>query len=245
MNEHAFADGNNRLLAALGDEYASIAPHLEEVEVPSGRCLFDVGEVLTHAYFPRTGVVSMVMLTDEGRKAVEIVNVGKEGMVGLPAVLATGSLPARAFGQIAGRAMRISAAALRREYARGTALNVMQHRYCQALFTHAARGAVCNALHSIEERCARWILTTQDRLERDELPLTQEFLAQMLAVRRASVTVAAGALQRADLIRYRRGKVTVLDRAGLEASVCDCYGIVRDEYARVIEPRTGRARARE
>jgi hypothetical protein len=226
----------NRLLAALpSDELDRIARELELVEVPASRCLYDLDQQMSDVLFPCTAVLSLLLPVD-GREGVEVATVGNEGMVGIAVVLNSGTARMRVRGQVAGTALRMSADALQREIDRRSALSDLLHSYAQALLVHVARSAVCNALHSIESRCARWLLTTHDRVQRDEFPLTHEVWAQMMAVRRASVTVSAGALQRAGLIRYRHGRVTIVDRAGLTAASCECYRLINDEYARVQLP---------
>ena len=167
--------------------------------------------------------------------AIEIVAIGREGMVGLPIFLGGEQTPATAFCQIPGRALRIDAEAFRVAVAVNPVLNTLLLRYTQALLTHVSQSAACNRVHPIEERCARRLLSTHDNVDGESFDLKQEFLAEMLGVRRPRVSVAAGILQRAGLIRYSRGRVQVVDRAGLESAACECYGIIAREYARLFD----------
>ena len=224
----------NHLLARLpADELDRFARELDPVQLPVTPCLYDIDDPMNYVLFPCSAVVSLLIPVD-GRDGVEVATVGNEGMVGVGAVLGAGSFRMRVRGQITGTALRAPAEALRREVDRRGTLSDLLHRYTQALLVHVARSAVCNALHSIEARCARGLLMTHDRAQRDDFPLTHEVLAQMMAVRRASVTVSAGALQRAGLIRYRHGRVTIVDRAGLAAASCECYRLITDEYAHAL-----------
>jgi CRP-like cAMP-binding protein len=224
----------NRLLAALPpDEYARLAPHLETVALSFKLVLYAPDEPITHLYFPTEGVASLLQFNTDGT-AVEAATVGNEGMVGLPVFLGLESTPGQAVVQIAGAGQRIPWNVFRREVQAGTPLHDLLHRYTQALMVQMAQGAACNRLHSITERCARWLAMTRDRVRGDEFALTQEFLAQMLGTRRAAVSEAASALQEAGLIRYTRGTIRVLDRAGLEEAACACYGIIRTQYERAL-----------
>jgi CRP-like cAMP-binding protein len=164
---------------------------------------------------------------------VEVGTVGREGMAGLPVLLHSDSMPTRAFVQVAGQGMRMSAASFREALATSPAFARIMYRYAQALFDQVAQSVACNQLHVLEERCARWILMTQDRVEKPNIPLKQQFLAEMLGVHHPAVTLAAGALQKAGLIRYRRGVIEVLDRPGLEAAACGCYALVRHSFQRL------------
>jgi CRP-like cAMP-binding protein len=179
------------------------------------------------------GVASMVAEMDDG-DLVEVATVGNEGMVGIALFLGSVTSAMRAFQQIPGTALRMAARDFTREVNGGGPLTMLLRRYTQALFTQIAQSTGCNRLHPIEERCARWLLQTHDRVRSDEFPLTHEFLAQMLGVRRATVTVAMGALQRAGFVEYRHGVVRVLDRQSLERSSCECYRIIADEYDRLL-----------
>ena len=222
----------NLLLAALGPaDRVALDGHLEAVDLPVGLELYAPGQPMTHAWFPTAGVVSMVSEMDEG--TVEIGTMGREGMYGLPILLGSGETTARAFMQVGGRGFRMEAGALRRLAVEVPAFGRLLLRYSQALFEQVAQSVACNRLHSLEERCARWLLMVHDSVGDELLPLKQAFLADMLGVHRPAVTLAAGALQSAGLIRYSRGRVQVLDRHGLEAAACPCYAIVRERFERL------------
>jgi CRP-like cAMP-binding protein len=188
---------------------------------------------LAHVYFPETGVASIVTVLADGTET-EVATVGSEGMVGLPAFWGVEAVSTRAFWQLAGATWRLPVQALRDEKRRGDSLEGVLGRYAQAFLTQVAQSATCNARHTVAQRCSRWLLLTHDRVDGDAFDLKHEFLAQMLGVRRAGVTEAAGALQKAGLIRYGPGRLTILDRAGLEAAACECYGLVRREYERLL-----------
>ena len=226
---------NNRLLAALPpSEYKRLQPHLEWMALEFKQVLFEVDVPIAHVYFPEDAVVSILAVMPDGT-AVEVATTGREGMVGLPVFLGSGSMSAQAFVQVPGHGWRMSAEALREHGRRTGALRGLLERYTQALFTQVSQGTACNRLHSLEERCARWLLMTQDRVGADTFALTQQFLSQMLGVRRAGVSEVASVLQGEGLIRYSRGRVSILDRQGLEDSACECYGIIRREFARLLE----------
>ena len=238
----AAPDEPNRLLRALpAGEYERLLRELKPVTLTLGQVLADPEEPVPYVYFPRTCVASVVNRTDG--HAVEVGTIGNEGMVGLSAFLDADALPAETVIQVAGDALRMPAAAFRALVAEGVAtepaLNRLLRRYTHAYLAQVAQTAACNRLHELERRCARWLLMTRDRVEGDVLPLTQEFLAYMLGSRRAGVTVACGALQRSGLIRYRRGRITVLDREGLEAAACPCYGVVRAYTERTLGSAVG------
>jgi CRP-like cAMP-binding protein len=226
---------DNRLLAALPpEERERLLPGMETVPLSVKHSLYEPDQPIEHVYFVRTGVVSLVSVMEEGA-LVEVATIGNEGMVGLPVFLGADTISMKAFVQIPGEAWRMGAAPFREAVRNGGRFPELLQRYTQALFLQVAQGAACNRAHSIEERCARWLLMTHDRVERDEFPLTQEFLAIMLGVRRPSVTVAAGILQKAGFIRYSRGRITVVDREGLEAATWECYGMIRREYDRLFD----------
>ncbi|MEJ7812389.1 MAG: Crp/Fnr family transcriptional regulator [Gemmatimonadaceae bacterium] len=228
----------NRLLRALPtEEYERLAPSMETVPLPFKFTLYEAGAPIVHVYFPQAGMISMISEMKDGA-AVEVGTVGNEGMAGLPIFLGAETMPTRAFTQIPGEATRISAAIFALAADEMPSLQRVMRRYTQALLNQIAQSAACNRMHTIEERCARWLLMSHDRTGSDYIALTQEFLAEMLGVRRAGVTVAAGKLQKAGLIAYRRGTVSVLDREGLQAASCECYRIVREEYDRLIPPGT-------
>jgi len=215
----------NRLLAAMPREpLGQILPTLTHVELPSGMVIYEPKVSIKYAYFVLTGIISLVSEMREG--TVEVGTVGCEGMTGIPLVLSADTMPSRAFVQVPGEALRMTAEDLLRGMEEVPVFRRLVYRHVLALFDQTAQHAACNRLHALEERCARWLLMTHDRVEGDVLLLKQQFLAEMLGVHRPAVTLAAGALQKAGIIRYSRGKVTVLDRAALEAASCECYSIV-------------------
>jgi CRP-like cAMP-binding protein len=227
----------NRILRALPDvELARLAPALERVCMASRELAFDVDVPISHVYFPEDCVISIVGVMTDG-SAVETATVGLEGMVGLPVFLGVESTPAQAFCQIPGEALRLDTGTLQQEVARGGHLAAMLARYTQAHFTQIAQSSACNRVHTMRQRCARWLLQTHDRVTSDEFPLTQRFLSQMLGVRRATVTEAARSLQHAGVITYVHGRVTIRDRRGLERAACECYAIVQREFERLLEGR--------
>lgn len=229
----------NRLLAALPDaDRERVVAGLKLVDMEVRDPVYRHGQPIEHVYFPLTAVISMLAVMDDGQ-ALEVATVGNEGVAGIPVFLGAGSSPGQAFCQVPGQALRAEAGHFQELANSAGALQGLLQRYTYAFFMQVAQGSACNRLHSVDQRCARWLLLTHDRVGgnpggRDEFPLTQQFLAQMLAVRRATVSEAAGRLQRAGLIRYRRGIITIVDRKGLEAAACECYRIVSDEYARLI-----------
>ncbi len=226
---------SNRLLAGLpAADRNRLGPHLEFENVELKQVMFEPGKRIESVYFPGTAVVSMLTTMDDGT-AVEIATVGNEGMVGVPLVLGSAFMPVREFSQaqVPGDVVRMDAKIFDEEIAARGPLYDLVQRYVLAFFSQISQQVACNNLHSIEARCCRWMLLTHDRVGTDEFPLTQEFLAEMLGVRRASVTVVAGVLQRAGFIRFRRGRITVVDREGLEASSCECYRITRAEFDRL------------
>jgi CRP-like cAMP-binding protein len=219
----------NLLLDALpAADRARLAPKLERVPLPNGMVIYESKAPITEVFFPLSGIISMVSTMREG--TVEIGTVGREGMTGLAVVLHADSMPTRAFVQVEGAALCIEAEALRSAVSESTALDRILRRYALAMYDQAAQSAACNRLHSLESRCARWLLMTHDRVDSDVLPLKQKFLAEMLGVHRPAVTVAAGMLQRAGIIQYTRGKVRVVDRAALESAACDCYETTRRSF---------------
>jgi len=203
------------------------------VDLPLGKSLYDPYVPLEHVYFPEDGVASLLTQLDNGIET-EVATVGREGMVGLPAFFGVESVPGRAIWQVSGKALVLSTKVLRRETRQGGALNDVLRLYAQGLFTQISQSASCNRRHEIVQRCSRWLLMTHDRVNGDEFELTHEFLSKMLGVRRAGVSVAAGILQKAGLIKYSRGRITILDREGLEAISCECYRIVREEFDRLL-----------
>ena len=223
----------NHLLASLPEvEWARWQPHLEAVELPLGKVLYEPGKTLSHLYFPTTAIVSLLYVMESGASA-EIAVVGNEGVVGVSLFMGGGSTPSRAVVQSAGRGYRLPSEILKDEFSRTPVLHLLL-RYTQALITQMAQTAVCNRHHSLHQQLCRWLLLSLDRLQGDELVMTQELIANMLGVRREGVTEGALRLQKAGLIRYARGRITVLDRPGLEAEVCECYAVVKDEYDRLL-----------
>jgi CRP-like cAMP-binding protein len=230
----AMSPQQNCLLRALPvDEWERLLPQLELVEMPLGHVLYESGTQLRHVYFPTTSIVSLLYVMEDGSSA-EIAVVGNEGMVGVALFMGGETTPSRALVQSAGYAYRLKGQVLKDEFTRAAALQHLLLRYTQALLTQMAQTAVCNRHHSVDQQLCRWLLLSLDRLPSNKLTMTQELIANMLGVRREGVTEAAGKLQGAGLIRYSRGQITVLDRAGLEAVSCECYRIVRAEYDRLL-----------
>lgn len=225
---------DNVLLRSLSVEARSrLFPSMQRISLPLGHVLYDPGGPLEHLYFPSTCVVSCLYTMQDGSTA-EIALIGNDGVIGITSFLGGGTPPHRAVAQIAGEAMKVSARLIGAEFARNGPLQQVLLRYTQALMAQIAQTAVCNRLHSVEQRLCRWLLLCHDRVEGAEIRMTQEYIAHMLGGRRESVTVAAGHLQDLRLIRYSRGHITILDREGLELMVCECYQTVQDEYDRLI-----------
>lgn len=226
--------GSNRLLTLLqatGDAGAIL--RMDRVSLARRTPLIEPYAPITHVYFPLTGVASLIIDMEDG-PGLEIGTTGNEGMVGVPLVLGTDRSQTRVFVQVEGEFMRMPSAAFTVEFARNGAFADLTRRYAQGLFGQVAQSSACLRFHAVEQRLCRWILTTQDRVGEQTLPLTQEFLALMLGVQRPSVSLAATTLQKAGLIRYRRGVIEVLDREGLEAASCACYRVVRREFERLL-----------
>jgi CRP-like cAMP-binding protein len=224
----------NKLLAALPDaEYQRLVPHLERVPLSFRQVLHEAGEAIEYVYFPHRAIVSVLSTMEDG-SMIEVALVGSDGVVGIPAVLGDNIATATAMVQVPHSGMRMKASVLKTEFGRSGVLQSLLLRYIQALFALVTQNAACNRLHYLDVRLARWLLLVCDRVESNELPLTHEFIAQMLGVRRAGVTEAANSLQQAGLIHYKRGKVTILNREDLEAASCECYEIIKDEYARLL-----------
>ncbi len=224
----------NHLLAALPpQDMKAVRAYLEPLPLPLKFVLFEHNQPQTHVHFVHRGVASLVREMADGT-IVEIATIGPEGAVGLPLVLGGESMAARCFMQVPGEGARIEAEDFRELMGRCPALRSLMPRYALAFMNQIAQNAACNRVHSIEERAARWLLMTHDRVHEASFPLTQEFLGQMLGVRRPTVSLAAGMLAKAGLIHYVRGQITVLDRAGLEGVACECYRAIRDEYERLV-----------
>ncbi|HEY6132641.1 MAG TPA: Crp/Fnr family transcriptional regulator [Rubrivivax sp.] len=224
----------NRLIAALpGAEWQRWMPQLESVEMPLGQVLYESGRTLSHVYFPTTAIVSLLYVMENGASA-EIAVVGHEGIVGISLFMGGESTPSRAVVQSAGQGYRLEAQAIKVEFNRSGPVMHLMLRYTQALITQMAQTAVCNRHHSLDQQLCRWLLLSLDRLQGNELVMTQELIANMLGVRREGVTEAALKLQAAGLIRYARGRIAVLDRPGVEARTCECYAVVKKEYDRLL-----------
>lgn len=224
----------NRLIAALPDpDYDSVAAHLERVALPLGHMLYEPHVQLEHAYFPTTAVVSLHYVMESGASA-ETAAVGNEGMVGVSLFMGGETMPSSAVVQAAGHAYRLERRLLEREFRRAGYLQRLLLRYAQALMTQVAQTAACNRHHTVEQRLSRWLLVALDHASSSELIVTHELMAGMLGVRREGVTEAARRLQTAGCIDYRRGHITVMDRARLETHSCECYAVVRMEMARLL-----------
>ena len=228
----------NHLLAALPpDEFARLSPHLELVSMPLGEVLYESGDRLRHVYFPTTSIVSLLYVMEDGASA-EIAVVGNEGVLGIALFMGGETTPSRAIVQSAGHGYRLQSDVLKDEFSRAGPMLHLLLRYTQALITQMAQTAVCNRHHSVDQQLCRWLLMSLDRLSSNELVMTQELIANMLGVRREGVTEAAGKLQDAGLIHYRRGHIIVIDRAGLETRTCECYAVVKKEFDRLLPRRT-------
>jgi CRP-like cAMP-binding protein len=234
MPSHIHDRPHNHILASLPREDRSrLTSKGEKVRLPSGAVLFDADEHVRHAFFPLSGMASIISATPEG-KSVVIASVGSEGMVGLPAILGEGISPYQAMAQLPLDAVRVSARSLRTEFDRGGRLKELLLGHAFTLLTQVTQSASCHRFHTVEQRLARWLLTTRDRAESDRFRLTQEFLSFMLGVPRTSVTSLAAAMQAKGLIAYSRGAVTVMDAEGLEETSCDCYRVIRREIERQL-----------
>jgi CRP-like cAMP-binding protein len=202
------------------------------VALNTKQVIYQPDKPIDYVYFPQMGVLSLLATMKDGAQ-VEVATVGHEGMVGVGVLLDALHVHLKVICQVPGASVRIKASAFRKEMQRSAALHRLMHRYTEALMIQFTQGVACNRLHTVEQRAARWLLMTRDRVESDTFPLTQEFLGQMLGVRRASVTVVAGLLQKAGLIQYARGVVRVMDRKGLEKQACECYEVIRSEVERL------------
>jgi CRP-like cAMP-binding protein len=224
----------NHLLAALpAAEFARLATHLEWVAMPLGEVICESGAQMHHVYFPTTAIVSLQYVMKNGASA-EIAGVGNEGMLGISLFMGGNTTPSRAIVQTAGDSYRLKGALLVQEFNRAGPMMRLLLRYTQALLTQMSMTAACNRHHSLEQQLCRWLLLTLDRSPTNELTMTQELIASMLGVRREGVTEAAGRLQQAGIISYRRGHITVLDRSGLNAHTCECYDVVKNEFDRLL-----------
>lgn len=244
MNVPAFANpddprGNNLLASLPKLEWDHWSHDLERVNLRLGEVLYESGGAMKYVYFPTTAIVSLLYVLENGASA-EIAVVGYEGIVGIAVFMGGGSTPSRAVVQSAGIAFRLKAQVLKAGFDRSGPVLHLLLRYTQALITQMTQTAVCNRHHSIDQQLCRWLLLSLDRLSGDQLKMTQELIANMLGVRREGVTEAALRLQTTGLIQYARGHITVLDRPGLEARTCECYDVVRKEYARLLPPEQAR-----
>jgi CRP-like cAMP-binding protein len=226
---------NNKLLALLPqEEYERVLPYLEPVSLALGEVIYESGGKQSYIYFPTNAIISLLYMMENGSSA-EMGVAGKEGLVGIALFMGGNTVPNRAVVQSAGEAFRMTTKILQDEFARAGMFQRLLLRYTQALMTQMSQTAVCNRLHTVEQQLCRWLLLSRDRLNTDELVMTQELIANMLGVRREGVTMAAGRLQENGLISYMRGHIQILDRQGLEAAVCECYMVVRDEYNRLLD----------
>lgn len=233
--------GQNRLLAALAPgDLQPLAGHLERVALRLGDMLYEPGQQMTHAYFPTTSIVSLHHVMASGASA-ESSGVGNEGVIGVPLFMGGDTTPSSAVVQTAGHAYRVPRHVIRQEFERGGALQYLLLRYTQALVAQVTQTAACNRHHTIQQQLCRWLLSTLDRMPSPDLLMTQELIASMLGVRREGITEAARKLQEAGFIRYRRGHISLLDRAGLEAHTCECYTVVRQEMGRLLPRAPARA----
>jgi CRP-like cAMP-binding protein len=224
----------NHLLAALPTaEFEPLAAHLELVPMPLGELLYEPGGQLQHGYFPTTAIVSLHYVMESGASA-EAAGVGNEGVLGISLFMGGDTTPSSAVVQTAGHAYRLEGRLLKQEFNRAGLMQRLLLRYTQALITQMTQTAACNRHHSVEQQLCRWLLLTLDRLPSNELIMTQELVASMLGVRREGITEAAGKLQRAGIISYRRGHIAVLDRSGLETHACECYAVVKKELSRLL-----------
>jgi CRP-like cAMP-binding protein len=224
----------NHLLAALpAAEFERLAAHLEAVPMALGQMLYEPGGQLQHAYFPVSAIVSLHYVLESGA-AASVASVGNEGVLGVSLFMGGDTTPSSAVVQNGGQAYRLDRRVLKQEFERNGALQRLLLRYTQALLTQMSQTAVCNRHHSVEQQLCRWLLVTLDRVPSGEFSMTQELVAGMLGVRREGITEAAGRLQGEGFIRYRRGHIAVLDRAGLQTRVCECYGVVKKEFGRLL-----------
>jgi CRP-like cAMP-binding protein len=226
----------NRLLGSLPlEDHGLVAPYLVQVDLERGRLLYDPGDRIDTVYFPLDGVISLMTLMDNGA-AIESTTIGPEGAMGLMAAVSPRQSLSRAIVQTPARVAKISAVNLHEAWEKSPRIRDLVDRHNEALFGHAIQSVACNALHAVEARFCRWLLTCHDRISTDTVALTQEFLADMLGVQRTTVTAVARTLQEKGAIRYRRGVVDIIDRAALEALTCECYGVIRGNYERLLPP---------
>ncbi len=224
----------NHLLAALpDDEFARLEPDLEPVFLPLGKVLYESGDKLTHIYFPTTAIISLLYIMKNGATA-EIGIAGNNGLIGIALFMGGETTSSRAVVQSAGNAVRMKGAKLKAAFALGGVFQDILLRYTQSLMTQISQTAVCNRLHTLEQQLCRWLLINHDQMQTDKLVMTHDLIANMLGVRREGVSIAAANLQKRGLIKYVRGTITILNRAGLETVCCECYQVVMDEYDRLL-----------
>jgi len=224
----------NQLIESLpGADFELVAPHLTLIDLERGRLLYDPGDQIDTVYFPHDGVISLMTLMENGA-AIESATIGREGALGLMAAVAPRQSLSRAIVQTPARAAKISAVHLHEAWEKSAHIRALVDRHTEALYGHAVQSVACNALHSVEARFCRWLLTCHDRISTDTVALTQEFLADMLGVQRTTVTAVARGLQAKGAIRYRRGVVDIVDRSVLEQLACECYGVIRRNYERLL-----------
>ena len=244
MHESNSTQSRNRILAALpSDEYERLQPQLKRTELTHGIVLYETGGPVEHVYFPVNALISLVVPMEDG-SAVEVGLVGNDGMSGMSALIGEAMSTDRAIVHIPGGAVRASLAVIKEEFGRGGVLHELLLRYMIAHLKLVAQTLACNAMHTVEKRLARWLLICKDRVASDDLKLTQEFIAEMLGTRRATVSVAASALQTEGLIEYRRGNIRILDQRGLEEFSCECYKVVKEETGRLLGLQPERVKAR-
>lgn len=235
----------NSLIAALSaEEFVRLQPHLEPVDMPLGKALYEAGITMSNVFFPTTAIVSLLYVMEDGSSG-EIAVVGHEGIVGISLFMGGESTPSRAIVQSAGSGFSLKSSILMQEFNRGGSVLHLLLRYTQALITQMSQTAVCNRHHSLDQQLCRWLLLSLDRLHTNELIMTQELIANMLGVRREGVTEAAGRLQKDGLIKYKRGQITVLDRNRLELRTCECYAVVKKEYDRLLPSMAGTTIAKQ
>jgi CRP-like cAMP-binding protein len=236
----AAAPRANRLLGLLSPgDYKRLRPYFQRISLQYRQSLYRANKPIESVYFIETGVGSLVNTMAHGQ-AAEVGTIGNEGVVGLPLVFGDHQAPTSVYVQVPGAGLRMKATLFKKELARSASMRSVMLRYAHAFFNQVAQSAACNHFHSLEQRCCRWLLMTHDRMQSDEFLLTQEFLAMMLGVQRTGVTAAAGVLQQAGLIRYKRGNVTIIDRRGLIRRSCECYGVSKKEFDRLLGNRPSR-----
>ncbi|BBD66182.1 cyclic nucleotide-binding protein [Nostoc commune NIES-4072] len=242
LDKNAFEQPANKLLAALpASDYQRLIPHMKLVPLSDRQVLYQTGEPITQVYFPHNAVVSIVTTMEDG-STMEVGLVSNEGMVGMPVILGDNITTTTALVQIPDSAMQIDANILRSEFNRSAALQTVLLCYVQGVYTQIVQESVCNRLHQLEERLARWLLTISDRLESKEFPLTQEFISEMLGVNSAGVTEVASTLSQAGMIAYHRGQIKILNREALEKTSCECYQILEEEIIRLLDNKPNKRR---